>query len=349
MASNPPGNGQIITLKDKINDVRGLLDKMRDQLAMALPKHFTVDRFLRIALTAVQKEPKLLDCHRATFLGSLVECAQLGLEPNTTLGHAYLIPFWNGRTNRLEAQFMPGYKGLVKLAYQSGMLDSFRAHVVREKDVFDYEYGLDEKLIHKPHRGSDAGQMVAVYAAAQVKGVARGLFWVLEKWECEKIRDNFSIGYQKARNKEATPWHRNFDEMSMKSAARKLCKWLPSDAEKSAHLMRAVDHDERAEAGIGQEFGNVIDLSPEDVRESDGAAPAEEPSSDDGGGQTGGGEPPASPPASEAPPAQGGAPPSPPVPAASGGSRLDRLTATRTASRQTAVPGSPAADGSVIR
>jgi recombination protein RecT len=268
------GSGQVVPLKAKVNTMRALLDQMKDQFKSALPAHFDVGRFMRMALTACQKNTDLLECDQKSFLGAMIECAQLGLEPNTTLGHAYIVPFWNGRNQRQEAQLIPGYKGLVKLAYQSGMVDGFRAHAVHAKDYFEYEYGLNERLIHRPHREGTPGDMVAAYAVAKIKGVDVSTFWVLEKWECEKIRDEFSQGYQRARNKSNNPWVRNFEEMSMKSAARRLAKWLPSDTEKTL-LQRALDLDERAEAGIEQEFENVIDISPDAIKEAEAEASGE--------------------------------------------------------------------------
>lgn len=257
--ANGNNNGQIVPFKDKVNNVRQLLEQMKGQLAMALPAHIKVERFLRVALTAVQKMPDLLDCYQPSFLGALVEAAQLGLEVNTNLGHAWLIPFWNSKQRRLDCQLVPGYKGLIKLAYQSGVVTNIRAHVVRERDDFSYEYGLSERLVHKPYRGADGGPMVATYAVCKIRGVEEPLFRVLERWECEQIRDDYSKSAKKG------PWVDQFDDMCMKSVARRLLKWAPSDTERNL-LARAVDLDERAQAGIGQELTNVIDIAPEDVK-----------------------------------------------------------------------------------
>jgi len=266
MSANAPNTGQIVPFKARVNDLRSTLDGMKEQFAQALPAHVKVDRLLRMALTAVQKQPELLDCSRNSFLLSLLECAQLGLEPNTTLGHAWLIPFWNSKQKRLDAQLVPGYKGLIKLAYQSGMVASIGAHFVREKDEFDYKYGLRPRLTHKPCRTPDAGEMVACYAVAEVRGVARPIFKVLERWECEEIRKRFSKSPNKG------PWVDNFEDMSMKSAIRRNLKLVPTDTEKNM-LARAIDHDERAEAGISQEFsGDLINLGPESVTTPEGDA-----------------------------------------------------------------------------
>lgn len=70
-----------------------------------------------------------------------MQAAQLGVEPNTPLGQAYLIPYRNH--GQLECQFQLGYKGLIDLAYRSGEITSISAHEVCENDDFEYELSLD--------------------------------------------------------------------------------------------------------------------------------------------------------------------------------------------------------------
>jgi recombination protein RecT len=318
MASNPPpnngnsngGNGQIIPFHQKVNGLRTLLEKMKGQFANALPQHVKVERLLRVVMTAVQKTPQLVETDQNSFLCALLECCQLGLEPNTSLGHAWLVPFRNNKRNgRLEAQVIPGYKGLIKLAYQSGMVTSVNAYVVREKDDFDYRYGSKPRIVHHPWRKDDAGPMVAVYATAMVKLSPVPQFIVLEKWQCNEIRERFSASPNKG------PWIDNPEEMSQKSAVRRLMKWVPSDTERTA-LARAVALDERAEWGIEQEFDSVIDLGPDAVADPSDPGPAAE------------GQPPGS---AAAPAAAAG---DPPPPADKPASKLDALTASKKAERE---------------
>ena len=82
-----------VQVKQESDNVRGLLEKMKGQFEMALPKHVTPDRLIRVALTAVQNTPKLLECDRRSLLSAVMTCAQLGLEPDGVLGQAYLVPF----------------------------------------------------------------------------------------------------------------------------------------------------------------------------------------------------------------------------------------------------------------
>lgn len=247
--------GQIIPWPKRFNSFRETLSKMEKQFAMALPKHLKPERLIRIVLTEVTKNPKLLDCSEGSMIGAILQAAQLGLEPGGVLGQAYLVPFKNYKKGgALECQLITGYKGLIKLAYQSGEVGAIRARVVREKDAFRYHYGLEEQLVHEPWRGPEAGELVAVYAVAKIKGVDEAQFLVLERWEADLIRHKFSASADKG------PWVDDFDEMAKKSALRRLCKLLPASTENQA-LARAVALDEHAEAGIPQEFDNVIDVS----------------------------------------------------------------------------------------
>lgn len=239
---------------------RTTLEKMKPQLMAALPSHIKPERLIRIILTTVNRTPELLECTPETLLGSLMQCAQLGLEPDGVLGQAYLVPFRNWKNNnRKEVQLIPGYKGLIKLAYQSGEVGHITARVVRERDDFRYWYGLDEGIEHKPHRGSDAGLLVAVYAWAKIKGVEGKQFVVLEKWEVDAIRD-------RAKASKNGPWVTDYEEMAKKSALRRLCKMLPASVEKD-NLSRAVALDEHADAGLSQgiDYRDMIDVNVEPV------------------------------------------------------------------------------------
>lgn len=120
------------TLKDYVRVMEG-------QFARALPKVMTPERFTRIALSALSNTPKLMECTRNSFLGALMNAAQLGLEPNTPLGQAYLIPYENRKKGVTECQFQIGYKGLLDLCYRSGEVASVQAQVVYENDKFEYD------------------------------------------------------------------------------------------------------------------------------------------------------------------------------------------------------------------
>lgn len=226
----------LINRNDKVSTIRTLLDRSKNQIKMALPSHLNPDRMLRIAMTSLQKNKDLLECTPESLIGAIIQSAQLGLEPDGVLGHAYLVPYGKVCT------FIPGYKGLLALARRSGEISTILAEVVHAKDVFEFELGLTPRLKHVPTADEDEGEFVAVYAMARLKdgGVQ---FVVMRKGAVEKVRK---------RSKAATngPWVTDFEEMAKKTALRRLCKLLPCSVE----LEKAVVLDERAEVGLPQDL-----------------------------------------------------------------------------------------------
>lgn len=258
---------------------RGLLDKMKIQIAAGLPVHIDAERFFRVVCTTVQQNPKLLDCTRESLLGRLMQCAQLGLEPDGLLGHAHLVPFNNkGKDGkwRLECQLIIGYKGLIKLARQSGEVTGIDARIVYEKDYFDYEYGLNERLVHRPYMTKDAedendtaGPVKAVYAIFREKEGAH--FEVMSVQQIEKIRKAATKG-----GRESPAWVEWWDWMAKKSAIRQTAKLSPASVEDK--MARAIALDERAEAGLSQDVdGSGAFITIEDGDKPAGQLPPSEP------------------------------------------------------------------------
>lgn len=222
----------------KVATIRDLLQRSKSQIAAALPRHMTADRLMRVAMTAIQRNPKLLDCDQTSLIGAIIQSAQLGLEVDGILGHAYLIPF------KGKVQFMPGYKGLIDLARRSGQCISISAHVVYENDSFDFCYGIEERLSHRPAL-TGRGKAVCVYAIAKLKDGAYA-FEVMGIEEVNAIRDG-SENYKGAkRNGYTSTWDTNYDEMVRKTAIRRLAKFLPLSPE----FQRASALDEMVDAGI---------------------------------------------------------------------------------------------------
>lgn len=256
----PPKDDKALAPKTPMDVFRGLLDKMKIQIEAGLPTHVDAARFFRVVCTTVQQNPDLLNCTRESLLGRLMQCAQLGLEPDGLLGHAYLVPFKVSRKvkragqsekweERLECQLIIGYKGLIKLARQSGEVTGVDARVVYEKDYFVYEYGLDEKLVHRPYMTQDPedekdtpGPMVAVYAIFRLKDGHH--FEVMSVPQIERIRRASKSGGSPA-------WEDHYDEMAKKTVIRKTAKLSPASVEDK--MGKAIALDERAEAGLPQD------------------------------------------------------------------------------------------------
>ncbi len=225
--------------------LRALIERMKPELARALPRHMDPDRVARIAVTLVGGNPALAACTPESFLGALMTASQLGLEPGP-LGEAYLVPYGN------KVTFIPGYKGLIKLAWQSNMLKSIDAHVVFEKDEFDYAYGLEPFLKHKPVRGK-RGERTDVYACATFLN-GGSAFVVMSIDDVEAIRD-------RSRASKKGPWVTDWDAMAQKTAVKQLSKFLPMSTELRA-FAQAVALDGTTRDNIE---GTVDDVIPDYV------------------------------------------------------------------------------------
>jgi recombination protein RecT len=253
-----------------IGNVKAFFESQKSTLAAVLPKHVGADRMLKIALGALRTTPKLMQARTDTLLGAIIQCAQLGLEPNTPLGHAYLIPFENRSKGITEVQIVFGYKGLIDLARRSGQIVSIAAHEVREHDHFEYEYGLDEKLVHRPSMG-ERGNVIAFYAVAKLVGGGYA-FEVMSRADVEAIR-NESQGWKTAvrfKKEASSPWGAHFVEMGRKTVLRRLFKFLPVSIE----LATAATLDGKAAVGETQgAFEDVLQgeytVAPDDGQPGD--------------------------------------------------------------------------------
>jgi recombination protein RecT len=244
-----------VAKKKEPQTLKDFVIAMQDQIAKALPSVITAERFTRIALTALSSNPKLAQCDRNSFLGGLMQAAQLGLEPNTPLGQAYLIPFRNNKKGIMECQFQIGYKGLIDLCYRSGEMTSVYAHVVYENDEFDYEYGLDQKLVHKPAK-MNRGVPVYYYAVWKLKNGGYGF----SVWSVEDV-EKHARKYSQAYNSSSSPWKSEFDEMAKKTVLKATLKYAPI---KTDFVIDATSNDEKVmitddDMAIHGEFEEVED------------------------------------------------------------------------------------------
>lgn len=221
------------------------IKSMQGEIAKALPSVITPERFTRIVLSAISVNPKLAQCTPPSFLGAMMTSAQLGLEVNTPLGQAYVLPYQNKGV--LEAQFQLGYKGLIDLAYRSGDVEVIQAHVVHKNDEFTCEYGLDPKLTHKP-ADTDRGDPVKVYAVFKTKSGGFGF----EVMSMEEVREH-AAKHSKAYGSSYSPWKTSFEEMAKKTVLKRVLKYAPLKSD----FVRAAVQDEVIKTGISDDMYEV--------------------------------------------------------------------------------------------
>lgn len=229
----------------KPKTIQQYIKSMEGEIAKALPSVITPERFTRILLSAISVNPQLAQCTPNSFLGAMMTSAQLGLEVNTPLGQAYVLPYKNH--GKLEAQFQLGYKGLIDLAYRSGEVEVIQAHVVYANDEFHCEYGLEPKLTHKP-ADKDRGEPVKVYAMFKTKSGGYGF----EVMSMDDVRQHASK-YSKSYSSGFSPWKTNFEEMAKKTVLKRVLKYAPLKSD----FVRAVVQDEGVKYGLSDDMYEV--------------------------------------------------------------------------------------------
>lgn len=241
-----------------LGTLQQLLETHKQQIAVALPKHLTPERMIRIAMTAVSTTPKLQECPPVTIAAAIVQASILGLEPSSVLGEAYLVPYWNGKTQRTECQLIAGYQGLVKLARQSGEVAMIDSQVVYESDHFEFHKGSEVWWTHKWARSGDRGRPEGVWAGYVLRDGSKNFeYWSLE--QIERHRAQFCKNSVDRNGNLIGAWRDAPEWMWKKTVLRQLIKLMPKSIEKpeGRALAHAVSLDERAEVGLSQQFIDV--------------------------------------------------------------------------------------------
>jgi len=197
------------------------IERQRPGFMDAVPKGFDGDRFARVCKTVVRENTALQQCDIQSLLGALMISAQLGLEPNTTLAEAHIIPYGN------KAQFQIGYRGLIKLAWNSGLIASIDYDKICENDTYEYSKGDSGTLKHIPLLTGDRGKTIAYYAFALMKTGAKAVHLMTLK----EVQDH-GKRFSKAYNARTSPWKTDFDAMAYKTVLIQLAdKKLPKSTQ----------------------------------------------------------------------------------------------------------------------
>lgn len=225
---------QALTTRDKATQVKAYIAENAFAIREALPRvGLTPEALTRTALSQIYKNPTLMDCDKTSIMRSIVEAASLGLSFH--LGRAYLVPFRNKKKQRMEAQLIPGYQGLIDIARRSGEISSISAHAVYEGDDFQFSYGLVENVYHVPKSEPDDKKLTHVYCVVRFKdgGVQ---FDVMTRKQVDAIK-------AKSKASSFEPWVDHYGQMAIKTVIRRTLKLCPASVE----LARAIDLDDRAD------------------------------------------------------------------------------------------------------
>lgn len=234
------------------NTIATLIKRMEPEIKRALPQHITPERMARITLTAVRNNPQLAQAEQMSLLSAVMQSAQLGLEPNTPLGEAYLIPYNNKKAGRIEAQFQMGYKGLLSLAHRTKEYQAIYAHEVYPNDEFHFEYGLHKDLKHIP-ADIPEGDPIYYYAVYHLKN--GGFDFVV--WSKQKIEQHARTYSQAFARGWTSPWKSDFDSMAKKTVLKDVLKYAP----KSIEFAKQLSADETIKNEVSEDMTEVFDMT----------------------------------------------------------------------------------------
>lgn len=238
--------------KNPVAQFSAFMDRLKPQIALALPKHMTADRMARLALTAFSTSPALQECDVKSIAASIMTAGQLGLEPGVN-GAGYLIPY--GRT----CTFVPGWKGLVDLVSRSGRGTVFTGVIFKDQQ-YTYTDGARRDLVIHNETDMDAPEDIThAFAIGWVKDASMP---IIELWSVAKITKHRDK-YNKVGKKHYS--FRDWEMYCRKVPLLQVLKYMPASIE----LANAIDISNAAESGRGAtiENGIVIDgAEPEDRR-----------------------------------------------------------------------------------
>lgn len=235
---------------NKIKEFNSYLERLKPQIALAIPQHMKADRMARLAMTAFSSNPEMQKCGFQSIAASLMTAGALGLEPGVN-GAGWLIPYKGTCT------FVPGWKGLVDLVTRSGRATVWTGAVF-EGDHFEYALGDRPFVVHRPGDEIDEKKLTHVYSIGRVNGSDLP---VIEVWSMRKVwkhRDKM--------NKQGNA-HYSFKHPEMyarKVPLLQVLKYMPCSVE----VANAIAVSEAAEAGrssvIDANFVTITDVPQEE-------------------------------------------------------------------------------------
>lgn len=230
-------------------------EKIIQRFVQAVPRHVDAGRFIRACNLAVASNQKLREANPVDVVGAMLSIASIGLEPGNIFGHAYIIPFDDRRKGIVQPTVQIGYKGLMDLGQRSGAVLKFQPQIVYENDFFDYELGLNEKLVHKPSQG-ERGRPIFGYCIAPLQNGEK----IWNVWSYSQLLNarKFSKEYQnKGQN---SIWGKHEEAMILKTTIR----WLSNLIPKNAELAMATTLDAMSDRQKIN-FAPIVDMHLDDV------------------------------------------------------------------------------------
>lgn len=265
----PPRPGGVPSARAPGNSIKELFESRREEIAKLVPKHLSVDRLLKVAVTSILKTPLLQKCSTTSLLSSVMTLAEVGLEPGGALGHAYLVPY-NSKDGWV-CQPIISYKGYIQLAFRSDMLAGAPdVGVICDNDEFAWTQGFKSEFEVRPNIRNGRGQVLAAFCVTEYRNGAKTVV-VMTREEIEGIR-------ARSKAKDKGPWVSDWEEMAKKTVVRRASKTWPmtSDLARAQEAEEEADRmDEVVEGSVARRgpAAPALDILPPPANDIDEAPP----------------------------------------------------------------------------
>jgi len=255
MSNNTQTNGSATPAKidprQPARDIRAFSAFVKSRmpsLQSVAARHLRPERLYRLLVVNVTKTPALQKCSMESIFRAALQSAELGLEPGSATGQGYLVPYGD------QCTFIPGYRGLILLAFRSGHVQSVSAQVVYQGDHFEFEMGLAPKLRHIPSfdAARDPKDITFAYCVVKLKDGGE-IYDVMTRGEIDRIRSRSKAGG-------SGPWVTDYAEMARKTVTRRCLKYAPMSVEMSKALALEEAYDTGDNGVLEAEFES-LDLS----------------------------------------------------------------------------------------
>lgn len=231
-ATKPEETALAVREQTNIEKVREALEARIPDIQGILPAGMDAARFTRVSLLAISKHPDILDCSRSSIVLSIIEAAEVGLEPTGGIGGAHLVPF-KDKSGQKQAQLIYDYRGIQHLIRLGGG-GEVKTVLVYKGDRFEVHEGTDPKIIHVPAFGTTSPADIEYVYAWPIDTPDK--FEVMTKAQVDGIR-------ARAKSPNQGPWVTDYGAMARKTVLKRIGAWLPLKPEIRAALERDTERE----------------------------------------------------------------------------------------------------------
>lgn len=222
----------------RVQKLAKMMEARRDEFGEVIRNQITPQRFIRLVFGAFRKNPKLIECTDISIVSALMDCAAIGLEPNTPLGEAWIIPYRNKRSGVVECQLQIGYQGYLRLLYDSGHIRDVTAKEVCANDKFIYEEGTTKSVLHVCAT-SGRGPVLGYYAIIRTTDGGEYIEYM--------TTDEIAQTEARSKSRDEGPWQTDRDMMARKTVLKKCMKYAPKFTPQVRELIKHEENFEPVE------------------------------------------------------------------------------------------------------